>query len=124
QPRPCGHGGRWRRPRGSRGKAHAHRACNFQRIRLRRRQREHHLSTLAMTDCLTETAPVEFRCCRLDTLPRWRPRLDGAKLGDRPPEGCLTAACRRPTMVAIAPAAAILSVACRGRARTKDGSNA
>jgi hypothetical protein len=33
-----------------------------------------------MTDCLTETAPVEFRCCRLDTLPRWRPRLDDASL--------------------------------------------
>ena len=24
-----------------------------------------------MTDCLTEAAPVEFRLCRLDTLPRF-----------------------------------------------------
>jgi hypothetical protein len=79
-----------------------------------------------MTDCLTETAPVEFRCCRLDTLPCWRPRLDGAKLGDRhSPTAC--ASTIDPTMLAIAPAA-IPGVACRGRAptlsRTKDGSNA
>ena len=89
-----------------------------------------------MTDCLTETAPVEFRYCRPDALPRWRPRLDGAKLGDRPSrrvsDNRLSPTARastiEPTMVAIAPAAAILSIACRGRtptlSRTKDGSNA
>jgi len=41
-------GSRRRRPRLSRAQAHGDGACNFEWIRLRRRQRQHHLSTLAM----------------------------------------------------------------------------